>query len=94
MDGNVLEFLGVDPGMFAAVLAVVYFVIEGLKGKFAGLTGGWKTNLIGLLVAIGAAAIAYVGPEALPSWAQIVTLGMIVWLAPAGVSNMVKNLKS
>lgn len=94
MEASLFEIFNFDIVLATQISAVVYVLVEGIKGKFAGIDGLiWKSlysNILALLISVVVCTyILY------PSWDKIVISALFSWLAPAGLDNLVSTkLKS
>ncbi len=81
MDGEVLKLFGLDIETLLMISGVVFVVIEALKKKFAAMfMGGWKTDLVALILSAGMAYKIYA-----PDWETVAIGAVICWLAPSAL---------
>ena len=77
---QLLSLFGVNVEHFALVTGMVYLVVEFVKGKWSQVfLGGWRTDLVGLVVSFLLACKLYY-----PNWEAVIALGLICWILPAG----------
>lgn len=89
MEPNALSFFGLDIETLAMMAGFVYVIVEALKKKFAAVfMGGWKTDLVALLISAGLAYKVYY-PDL---WAFIPAV-VICWLGPAIFNNKTNGNK-
>lgn len=78
---ELFSLFGLDIETFAMVTAIVYFVVEAFKRKFATvLLGGLKTDVLALLISFGMAYKIYY-----PNIESFIACGLLCWLLPAGI---------
>lgn len=85
---QLFELFGISPTNLALVSGIVYLMIEFFKKKFPTFfVGGWKTDILALVVAFGTALKVY-GLQNLESF---LALGILAWIIPAGFHKLKKN---
>ena len=84
---KLVEMFGVSFEHLGYVAGLVYVLMELVKKKFPSVfLGGWKTEVLALLLSGGIAYRLYA-----PAWESVIALTIIAWLAPMGVHAARKN---
>ena len=84
---KLVEMFGVTFEDVGYVAGLVYVLMELVKKKFPSLfVGGWKTEVLALLLSGGIAYWLYA-----PVWESVIALTVIAWILPMGVHATRKN---
>lgn len=82
MEGEILTLFGLDLETMAMISAIVYYVVEAVKGKFTKVfVGGPRTDVLALILSM---ALSFKIYGMAGQWESFVVCGFLCWLIPAG----------
>lgn len=84
---ELLDVFGVTMEQVGIVSAIVFLVMEFLKGQFPGFFTGWKTLVTALAIGM-LASVKLVYPD----WGAVITLSIAAYILPVGVHKMIKRV--
>lgn len=92
MDPAVIELFGFDPAQLALYTGLIYLLVEGVKNKFPEVfIGGWKTQIVSLIITVFMVWLSTVNPEELPIWSKIAVVSAVIWIGGAGAFSAIKK---
>lgn len=86
---KLIELLGVDPGTFAALSAVVFTLVNFLKGKAPEFFNGVRTEIAAVVISL-LLSFKVLAPAMVDDWIQVGVLTVLLWLVPAGFHKTLK----
>jgi len=88
---NLFALLSVDPTVFAATAATVYFLVKAIKEKIPnGFFTGFKTEALTIFISFVMSWLN-VQPTAQEGWISVIFLTGLIWLVPAGIHKSFKK---
>lgn len=87
---EILKLINLDVETFSKICAMVYFFVEAIKAKFSGFFSGgvvaWRTDVLAIIISMALSAVYF-----WPSGLQIVIVGIMCWLMPSGINQVLKK---